>query len=389
MSGTQVFKQFLERAMVKEGDYFYVSMGGQVFRVKHDSTHMFAAKAPMCGQVVFWPEAIPAKSDSAHHIAGYEKDAATIKGIPSAGIIIAIEDQFMVGNPARMDKARDNQGEIRANVFVVEFRPTSADYGTSAMVCPTNNGPIVNCDPNRADCLPVCDPLKGPCGPVDTAKCDPTRMTCPQPNCDPAKGPCGPATGGFKPPIYMGAMDAVKIALLASQNQAGVVKDSALNVAFKVTVNPGSMTFDQSTRMTLLADAAGASKYIVLSEPNDPMKLLVRDGVPLVFPKPVDGGNPPVGDTTKPVAYKGGLETIKGILTTKNWLAKIATPQGPVTVEVDDGSLKTDGTITTFAEVGNPTRIFVVMGDKLDDNKPALTAAGDLLVMEKPVTAGP
>lgn len=403
MAGTMVFKQYLERAAIKPGDYFYVSIQGMVFRVLNDSTHMFNAKAPLCNQVVFLAEAIPAKSDSAHHKAAAEKDAMFLKSFPASNLFLAIEDQFMAGNPARMDKARDNQGEIRSNVFVAESRPTPPDYGTSAMICPVNNGPIVNqpCDPNRADCLPPCDPAKGPCGPVDTTQCDPTRMTCPQPVCDPAKGPCPPATG-FKAPIYMGAMDAVKIALQASQNQVGIVKDSAMNVSGKITINAGSLFFDQNTRMTLVSDLSGTGKFMFLAEGTDPQKLLIRDGVPLVFPKPMDGGtppvgdttkpivtNPPVGDTTKPMAYKGGIETIRTILTSKNWMAMVATPQGPVAVEVDDGSLKTDGTITTFVEVGNPTRFFVVMGDKMDAFKPALTAAGDLLVMEKPVTAGP
>ena len=403
MAGTVVFKQYLERAAIKPGDYFYVSIQGMVFRVLNDSIHLTNAKAPMCNQVVFLAEAIPAKSDSAHHKAAAEKDAMFLKAFPASNLVFAIEDQFMAGNPARMDKARDNQGEIRSNVFVAESRPVPPDYGTSAMVCPINNGPIVN---------QPCDPTKGFCPPVDTAKCDPTRMTCTQPCdpnradclpvCDPSKGPCGPTTGGFKAPIYMGPMETVKMALLASQNQVGIVKDSSMFVSGKITINAGSLFFDQNTRMTLVADLSGTGKFIVLAEPNDPMKLLVRDGVPLVFPKPMDGGNPPVGDTTKPivtnppvgdstkpVAYKGGIETIKSILTSKNWMAKLATPQGPISIEVDDGSLKTDGTITTFGEVGNPTRIFVVMGDKMDPYKPALTASGDLLVMEKPVTAGP
>jgi hypothetical protein len=430
MAGTVVFKQALERSGIKEGDYFYVSMGGQVFRVKFDSTHVYNAKAPLCGQVVLVPEAIPAKSDSAQHKAAFDKDAASLKAVPSNNLIILIEDQFLAGIPARQDKARTTQGDIVSNVFVAEFRPVPGDYPNANMNCPVNNGPVVNCDPAKGPCCdptkgpcgpvdtnkvvcdpakqvcpqPNCDPAKGPCGPVDTNKvacdpakqtcpCDPTKQTCTQPVCDPAKGPCGPADGGFKAPIFMGDMALLKQALITSNNQVGVVKDSTLTISFRVTVNPGSMMVDPNTRNTLIADQAGASKYLVLSEPGDPKKLLIRDGVPVVFPQPNNNppnNNPPVGgDTTKPAPYKGSLATLESLLNAKGWAVQVATPQGPVLAHIDDASLKTDGTIFTAVDVANPAKVYVFMGDKMDAAKPALTPEGGILVMEKPVVAGP
>jgi hypothetical protein len=384
MAGAKTYREILVRNGFKEGEFFYLSLGGQVFRAKLDSTGVSEAKAPLCGQVLLALEAIPAKSDSAQHKDAFTRDEATLRTIPSGTKVFAIEDQFMAGNPSRIDKARDGQGEVRSNVFVVEFRPLPMDYGTTAMVCPANNGPIVNCDP-----------AKGPCGPVDTTKCDPTRMTCPQPVCDPANGPCGPANGGFRAPLYAGELSALKTALLASDNKVGVIKDSTMVVGLHVMVNPGSMVFDAALRMTIIADVAGASKFLVLSEPNDPMKLLIRDGVVLVHPKPVDGmtnppvNNPPVGDTTRPVVYKGTFSVLDAVLQTSDYRVKVMTPNGPFNATVNDATLKTDGTIFTAVDFSNAARIFVFMGDKADPTKPAVSQEGFPMVSEKPVTAGP
>ncbi|MEO6098684.1 MAG: Ig-like domain-containing protein [Fibrobacteria bacterium] len=412
MAGARNYRDIAGKFGYKVGEYVYVSLGGQVFRAKLDSVGISDAKAPLCGQVVLTLEAIPAKSDSAQHKDAFSKDEAVLRSVPSGNKVFAIEDQYMPGNPARMDKARDNQGEVRANVFVVEFRPVPAEYGMTTMVCQTNNGPIVNnpvCDPLKQTCpQPICDPAKGACGPVDTTRCDPTKATCtqpvcdptkstcPQPNCDPANGPCGPATGGFRAPLYMGELTNLKTALLASSNMVGVVKDSTMTIELRILVNPGSMAFDAALKMTTIADAAGASKFLVLSEPNDPMKLMVRDGVVLVFPKPNDAGNtnppvtnPPVADTTRPIVYKGTFNVLDGVLHSSDYRVKVQTPNGLVDATINDASLKTDGTIFTAAEFSNSARIFVFIGDKIDPTKPAMSQEGFPIVSEKPVTAGP
>ncbi|MDB5103066.1 MAG: hypothetical protein JWP91_755 [Fibrobacteres bacterium] len=436
--GVANFRTFLERAGYKVDQYVFVSMGGRVYRVLNDSNHVKNAKAPWCGQVVLSLEAVPAKDETDVARAAFKNDSMSLATMFTGALVIAIEDQFMKGQPALMDKARDNQGEIRANVFVVENRPAPMEYGAATMVC--NNGPVnpvcdpakgacpqpvcdpakgpcpidtnkVVCDPTRGSCpQPVCDPAKGPCPvpcdpakgpcPIDTNKvvCDPTRGTCPQPVCDPAKGPCGPQM----PPAYMGTLDVLKAALAVSQNTVGIVKDSLGNISGKVTVNPGSMFVDANTRIVMIADIAGTTKFVVLSIPGDPMKLAIKDGLPLVFPRQNDSGvvnnppkdtnvvvnNPPVVDTTKPPVYKGGIETLRSVLSSTGGEVRVMDPKGGFLANVNQETLKTDGVITTILDA-NSGAVYVFMGAKEDPTKPALAADGSLVVTVKPTVAGP
>ncbi|MDB5050432.1 MAG: hypothetical protein JWO30_3503 [Fibrobacteres bacterium] len=404
MAGTVVFKMYLERAAIKSGDYFYVSMGGRVYRVKNDSLHVANAMAPMCGQVVLTLEAIPAKDESSGAKAAFMADSM---GLPmgSTNLVFLMEDQFAAGVPNRLDKAFDNQGEVRANVFVVEIRPVTLDYGKSAMVC--GNGPIVNnpvCDPTKQVCNQPCDPARGPCGPVDTNKvvCDPAKGPCNQP-CDPAKGPCGPAVGGFKAPLYKGPLDMLTVALGSSNNQVGLVKDSTMTVSGKVTINPASITVEPNTRNVIVMDAAGTGKYLVLAIQGDSSKILIKDGMPLVFPKPNDSGtvvnnppkdtvppvvNNPPQDTAKPVPYIGTVDNLRSLLVSKLNKVRIPGPNGVTDAVVNPESLQSDGTYTTGVDANNSTRIYVFLAPKAAPTKVFLGPDGAILVAEKSTIAG-
>ncbi|MDQ3000617.1 MAG: Ig-like domain-containing protein [Fibrobacterota bacterium] len=392
MAGTETFERYLMKAMVEPGSYFHVSMNGQVFRVKYDSTHLYDAKAPMCGNVAFTLEAIPAKSDSAHHLAAFTRDGDFLKSMPANNLIIAIEDQFMGATPAHMDKARDAQGEIRSNVFVVESRPTPMDYGTSTIICRT--GTIVTnpvpCDPMKGPCpQPICDPMKGPCSqPI----CDPMKGPCPQPVCDPMVTTC-PQPRDMGPPFYKGSPDMVKQALTASNNMVGIVKDSIGTISAKIAVNGGSIFVDQVTFMVILSDAGG-QKYIVLSAPGEPMKMAFRDGVPLVYPKPMDGGTTPI-DPNKPVVtnpehppfYKGTVENLRGLLDRTGFEVRVMGPV-PYLANIKIETLISDGTVTTVLDANN-AKMYIFMGMKDDAFKPAISPDGTVMVMEKMTTAGP
>lgn len=385
MAGTKVFNMFLERAAVKAGDYFFISMGGRVYRVKNDSLHVSNAKAPMCGQVTLVPEAVPAKDESEAAVNAYKNDSMGLQ-FGSSNRVFLMEDQFTAGVPNRLDKAFDAQGQIRLNVFVVEFRPVPADYGSSTMSC--NNGPIVN-------------------NPVDTNRvCDPTKQTCTVP-CDPAKGPCGPNPGEGKAPLYKGSLDIVRTALSASNNLAGLVKDTLMNVSARITVNPASLMIDQNTKVALIADLAGASKYMFLSVPGDSSKLFIKDGVPLVFLRlndtgfvnnPADTAKPPVNnnppivnnpqDTAKPVPYMGSVENLKSLLASKSNKVRIPTPAGMLDAVVNPQSVHSEGALIIGVDASAETRVFVFMAPKADPTKVMLGPDGAILVMEKTLLAG-
>jgi hypothetical protein len=391
MAGAANYRMFVtNRLMVPEGEYFFVSMGGRVYRAKNDSVSVSNALFPMCGQVLLKIELLPMKDES--DLSRQVRNADSIGMWMGQNVVVAMEDQFRAGQPSRLDKARDSYGDVRSNVLIVELRPTPFDYGKTTNQCPAMNGPIVQ-NP--------CDPTKGPC-PIDTAKCDPTRQTCTQPPpCDPALGPCGPVppVNNGQAPLYLGSVDAVKAALVVSQNTIGVIRDST-GAFDRVSVNLASLMKDPISQMVGIADLAGANKFAFMSDFTDKMKLLVKDGLPMagrmpnqppVNNPPPDTTNPVVTnpDTTKPPVYRGTLENLQAVLNQKNWKAVIPTPQGPVQVNLASTSLHMEGDIYVAADAGNAARLFIFMGDKMDPTKVALDPMGMPMVREKIVTAGP
>jgi hypothetical protein len=401
VAGAANYRMFVtNKLQVRDGEYFFVSMGGRVYRAKNDSVSASAALFPWCGQVILKVELLPMKDESDMSKQARNSDSM---GMPmSQSLVVAMEDQFMAGMPSMLDKARDSYGDIHTGVLVVEMRPISLDYGKAGMQCPAMNGPIVQ-NP--------CDPTKGPC-PIDTVKCDPTRQTCTQPPpCDPATQnctqppPCDPATQnctqptGGQPPLYLGAMDAVKMAITQAGGTIGVIKDST-GAFIRVQVNLASLFKDPVMQFVIIADANGVNKFAFIADPMDKNKLVLRENLPMAVPAP---GQPPVNnpppdtgtvvtnppDSTRPPVYRGTLENLQMVLNEKNWNVVIPTPQGPIQVLLNKTSLHLDGTVYVAADAGNAARLFIFMGDKLDPSKPALNAAGMLMVMEKVVTAGP
>jgi hypothetical protein len=381
VAGTGSFRNFLNGAGIKPNEYFFISMGGKVFRVLNDSSHVLAAKAPMCGQVILVPEAIPALDGSATAMSAFVSDSMTAQ-VHGGNLVLLMEDQNRAGAPNRLDKAFDSQGMVRLNVFVVEIRPVGADYGSATAVCPGNQGPV---DTNKV-------------------ACDPRVSTCPQPNCDPALGPCGPVDGqAFKAPLYKGNLDLLKTALLASGNQVGLVKDSSFTLMGRVGVNPGSMTVEPNTRTVIVMDAAGASKFLVLAVKGDSTQLLIKDNLPLVIQKlndsgivnnppkdsiPVVGGNPPPPDTGTPALYAGSLENLKNLLAQKFNKVLVATPNGATPAQVKPETVVSDGAIFTAMDVNSSLKIYVFLGEKNDPTKIKLGPDGSIIVTDRQTLAG-
>ena len=400
VSGAANYRMFVtNRLGVKEGDYFFLSMGGRVYRAKNDTVSVSNTLFPMCGQVALKIELLPMKDGS-----DLSKQARNVDSMGmqiGQSIVVAMEDQFIGGQPAMLDKARDSYAEVHNNVLIVEMRPVSMDYGKTSNQCPAMQGGTVQnpppCDPAKQVCTQPCDPAKQVC----TQPCDPAKQVCTQP-CDPAKQVCTtqpPLTG--QPPLYMGTLDAARAALITSGNLIGVVKDTT-GTYFRIEVNPASLSKDPVLQYVMVADKLGTNKYIFFSDPMDRLKLAIRENYPMATmapnqppptnqPLPDSGkvvGNPPQ-DSTKPAPYKGTLDNLKAVLQQKNWKAVAPSPNGPIPVNLDNNSLRQDGGITVAAESGNPARLFIFMGEKLDASKLALDPSGLPIVMEKMVTAGP
>jgi hypothetical protein len=284
-----------------------------------------------------------------------------------------LEDQYIGGQPAIMDKARDSYLDVHSIVPIVEMRPVSSDYGKSGTQCAST---IVQ--------NPPCDPTKGPC----TQPCDSTTANCTQ----------QPPTGGPQP--YMGSLDAVRAALVASGNMIGVVQDST-GAYIRVEVNPLSLVKDPVLQYVVIFDQAGASKYVFFSDPSDKLKLAIRDNYPMAANPdqqptnnpPTDTtkvvNNPPPGDTLPPPEYKGTQANLQTVMTQKAWKAIRPTPQGPVAIRLDSTSLHMDGNVFVAGEAGNLAHVVIFLGDKVDPTKLALDPTGMVMVREKILTAGP
>jgi hypothetical protein len=305
-------------------------------------------------------------------------------------MLVLIEDQFMPGKPAQIEKARDANGDIVYGVYVAEPRPKPFDYGSATFQCPTNPGPI------------------GP-GPI---------------------GP-GPGPGPMGPPLYKGPIDAVKIALQASSNKGLWMKDS-VNMGGEVTLDPNGLVYDQMKGATSAPELGNtARRFVFLSNDGGP-SLMIENNMPVIFEIKMDGGTTcpvgttcpppdtvatcpvgttcpppdnvatcPVGttcpppDTTAamepPPAYKGTQENLVMVLNNKGNKVKVMVPPPAMPFEtmVNPTTLKSDGQVTMVADAGDAAKMYVVLGDKMDPSKPMLTPDGFVGVMPAPTMAGP
>jgi len=387
MSGAANYRMFVSNKIgAKDGDYFYVQMGGRVYRVKNDTVGVSAALAPMCGQVVLKLELLPMKDGTDLSKQAHNADSMSFQ--MGQSVVLAMEDQNIGGQPAFMDKARDSYGDVHNIVPLVEMRPLGSDYGKAGTQCPATTGPIVQnppCDPTKGTCNQPCDPTKGAC----TPPCDPaTTANCNQ-----------PPVGG--PQAYVGSLDAVKAALVQSNNLIGVVQDST-GAYIRIEMNPLTLFKDPGSQYVFIADKLGTNKYVFFADPSDKSKLAVRDNYPMAAMAPNQGpvnnppadttkvvNNPPPGDTIPPPLYKGTQDNLALVMNQMSWKANMRTPQGPVAVRMDNTTLHLEGNVWVAGEAGNVAHLFIFLGDKIDPTKLAMDAAGMVVVMEKVLTAGP
>ena len=105
---------------------------------------------------------------------------------------------------------------------------------------------------------------------------------------------------------------------------------------------------------------------------------------------PPPGGTTPT-DTTKPPVYRGSLTNLQAVLQSAGWVAKLMPPppELPVDVKIASASLASDGQVFFAYEEGNPAKLFIFMGDRMDPTKPAMSADGKPIVAPKPLMAGP
>ena len=413
MSGARMYKMYLEKVGMKADAYFFVSMGGRVYKVKNDSLHVQDALAPFCGQVVLVPELLEAKDGSAISLAAHMSDSM---GLPSTtgSLVLAIEDQFMPGMPARLEKVRDSYDSIRVNVLIIELRPKSFDYGKSTMVCSSNVGPINPvCDPTRSTCantvcdptkgacpmpvcdptkgacpMPVCDPAKGPC--PSPVACDPTKGICPPPPCDPAKGPCTGGMGilGSK---YSGTLDNAKMVLTGSGNMVVISLDSAGAVSAPVAIDINSLANDTMIHAISVKIVGKINTFFIIGMKEDPTKVLMMNGKPVVIGGP-GGTLPPPGDTTlvllppadtsKPAFYSGPIDKVAPALALKLNVVKVRTSMGLVDAKVNPSTISQGVGMITVNDLAS-AKLYIFLGDKLDPTKPFLTPTNDIVVIEK------
>ena len=379
MGGAPGFKNALSRAFVEPGGYFFVQMGGRIYRVKNDSNHVMDAKSPWCGQVVLALELIDPKDGSDSSKAAHKADSL---GLPSfsGAVVVAIEDQFTSGVAASVEKARDSYGDIHTNVFMVENRPTPLDYGKLAANCQTNINPT--CDPTKQTCNAPCDSTKPDCG----VPCDPTKGTCIAP-CDTSMGPCGSVVGS-KPLPYLGLPDPIKAALSISRNVVGLIKDTLGTFGGTLVVDPATLVSD-AANLNRIKEPGKPRPYLFMAEAMDQKKLKLVNNMPVVYPDPTwipptdtTVVSPP--DTSKPVFYKGTMATIGPILTLKVNRVKVMTPNGPVDASVNPNTVLAEGGMFTVQDASSSTRVYVFLGDKADPTKLLMTPMGDVVVMPKP-----
>lgn len=372
----------------EEGLVAPVSFSGRIYRVDlDDPSQLMDAKAPMCGQVTAKLSLVPLKEGATEEARRARmEDSLLLARIPRDQILVLIEDQFMPGRPAVIEKARDANGDIVHQAYVVEARPVPFDYGASTAQCPTNPGPIGPQCPAGQIC-------GGP-GPGDTT-C-PAGMTCGGP------GPMGP-------PLYQGPIEAVRTALLSSGNVGLWMKDS-VTVGGDVNLDPEGLAFDETRRATSAPERGNPTRRFAFLSGDGGLTLMMRDRKPVVFEIKPDGGttcpagatcpprdtvatgNPPqTGDTQPPPAYRGTVENLVMILNGKGNKVKVLAPPpaAPMETMINPATLRTDGQVTLVADAADGARLYVVLGDKTEPARPFMTTDGFVGVMPAPTMAGP
>jgi hypothetical protein len=436
----------------EEGLIAPVSIGGRIFQVDlDDSTQLMDAKAPMCGHVVLKVGLVPLKEGASDEAkAARAQDSMMLARMTGDQMLVLIEDQFMPGKPAQIEKARDANGDIVYGVYVAEPRPKPFDYGSATFQCPTNPGPIGPgpIGPGPGDFRPVFyfgdlervkqalqssgnmvifqkdsaneERLSIDAGSlkVDDMKRTITVVVMGQPDMVLAfvgrseselaikdNTPVamllgsmgGPGPGDHMgPPLYMGSIDAVKQALQASGNKGLWMKDS-VSVGGEVSLDPNGLMFDEMKRASSTHEIGNTARRFVFLSHDGGTSLMMQNNMPVVFEIKDEGGTPPPTTGNPPAgepdltAYKGTIENLKTLLAAKSNMVKVMVPPPgmPYDAQVDPASLESDGEVTIGNDLSASGKTYVFLGTKMDPTKPMLTPEGLIAVMELEITAGP
>jgi hypothetical protein len=217
------FRNFLEQADIGQGDVFYLTMRGRVMRTVNDTLHVKDGAFPYCGNVRIFPTPIPLLDGAtAQEKADFVKDSILATSAKYA--VLAIEDDLLPGTPAKVAKARDALGFVRANVFLIETRyvdPASFVGGKCL------DGGI----------LPPIFPLN-------------------------AGLPAKPADYEY----FRGDLEALRAALTAAGNKITVVKEGSPVTEAK-DINPATLRIDPESRAGMAADLNDPSLgYVLLGQ---------------------------------------------------------------------------------------------------------------------------
>ncbi|MEO6097392.1 MAG: hypothetical protein ABIW76_17745, partial [Fibrobacteria bacterium] len=226
------FRVFLEQAGFAQGDVLYVTMRGRVMRTVNDTLHVKDGEFPYCGNVRILPTPIPLLDGAtAQEKADFVKDS--ILATSTRYAVLAIEDDLLPGTPAKVGKARDALGFVRANVFLIETRylDPSSFVGGKCL---------------EGGILPPFFPLD-------------------------AGLPAKPA--GYE--YFRGDLEALRAALTTAGNKITVVKDGSIVTEVK-DINPATLRIDPETRAGMAADLNDPSLGYVLLGQKD------KAGIPIM-----------------------------------------------------------------------------------------------------------
>jgi hypothetical protein len=231
------FRIFLDQAGINDGDAFYLSMRGRVMRSTNDTLHIRDGAFPYCGNVQLAVTPIPLLDGAtAAEKSAFSYDSAL--AVSTKYTVLAIEDDAAPGTPARLAKARDALGFVRANVFLIESR--YVDPGTFV------GGKCLD-----GNSLPPVFPLD-------------------------AGLPALPAGAAY----FRGDLGALQTALNASGNRITVVQAGS-NATSTIQINPATLRIDPDSRAAMAANADDPSlDYVLLGVAGSATSPKAVNGLP-------------------------------------------------------------------------------------------------------------
>jgi hypothetical protein len=215
-------------------------------------------------------------------------------------VTVLTEAPGQPGIPGLLEKARDANGEIAVQVYVVEPRPVPLDYGKTTFQCPTQPG--------------------GP-------------------------GP-GPGPGGTMPRFYSGPSETVKTTLTASQNIVLVKKDS-LPAPVPTTVDPATLKLD-TLKKAFTVNPVGQPTVMLAFLADSSGRMVVMDGKPVCAVLPGGIVDPGPGPGTGTIIYLQApiQDVLAGLALGQNMVHVVRDSAGRLIDEaaapIDPASIKQD-----------------------------------------------